>query len=499
MRRAPGALGRRVRLHRRRDGADRPVGAGPRAGGRVGGRAGRRDRCGRVARHRRRCSTGGRCSAACSSRRRARGSRSGWSSPAAGAAFTPGLVVAAAWPVPLAAAALTADRTSGRWAGRVELVAVGAARDCRHPRRLLRRSCSIRPPGLCRGPANRLLVASAPDVLHGIGRAGLALAVAWAAGFCALVAAGSRALRAVRRRLRAPVLVPAAAAIALFGADAAHGFARGYLGVDPVDRVLGLPRPWRSRLVAAGALLDRVRVRRTRARVAAARAGLGAAAGARRAARGWPTALGDPSLGAALPARRPVDRRGRPRGRAARRRRARGHARARRRRGRARGCPPTRAARRSRARRRARHDRRPGDRARAAGGRPSRATRRAAGVARAVVAAADRERRALERDSTRRAAAPRDARALVRMARRAAARRGCPPGGTRRSTCARQSWACARSRTACSRRCSPMRGWPRRSRSLPSTLRGSCRPAAGARSRTRSSPPPTSRRGRRCA
>ena len=225
-----------------------------------------------------------------------------WSSPAAGAAFTPGLVVAAAWPVPLAAAALVGieERPLGRagWGivGAGAVVALGL---------LGLASAVVFDPaaqGCTACPANRLLVESAPAALHDIGRAGLALAVAWSAGFCAVAAAALARAARVRRRLRAPVLVPAAAAIALFGADAAHGLARGYLAADPTDRSLRSAQAVALALVAAGVVLDRVRLRRTRAQVAQLVVDVGAAPAPGELRARLAAALGDPELELRFPA-----------------------------------------------------------------------------------------------------------------------------------------------------------------------------------------------------
>ena len=64
------------------------------------------------------------------------------------------------------------------------------------------------------------------------------------------------------RRVAAPVLVPAAAALVLFGAAAVHGRERGFLSNDPTDRALWVGEMAALALVAAGVVWERVRARR---------------------------------------------------------------------------------------------------------------------------------------------------------------------------------------------------------------------------------------------
>ncbi len=145
-------------------------------------------------------------------------------------------------------------------------------------------------------PANRLLVANAARRVHDLGRVGLAVGVAWAAGFCAVAAARLWRASPPRRRLGAPVLVPAAVAIALFGADAAHGLERGFLSSDPTDRALRVAQAVALALIAAGIALERLRLRRTRARVAQLVLDIGAAPAPGELRARLADALGDPAL-----------------------------------------------------------------------------------------------------------------------------------------------------------------------------------------------------------
>ena len=187
-----------------------------------------------------------------------------WNSPAAGAAFSAGLVFYAAWPPLLAHAALRyADRSLSRpemallavaYADSLLLLGAGTAffydpldegcRDC---------------------PANRLLLSSHPQAVYDLGRAGLLVAGVWSAAFVAL--ALFRVVRAswARRSVEIPVLLPATVAVALFGARALHGRERGFLSNDPTDRALLAAQVAALVLVAAGVAWARVRARRMRA------------------------------------------------------------------------------------------------------------------------------------------------------------------------------------------------------------------------------------------
>lgn len=187
-----------------------------------------------------------------------------WNTPAAGLAFTAGLVLYAAWPPVLAAAAMRGrdDRTLGRAGTGVVLAGVVASVGVLG----LLSAATFDPPaqGCRQCPVNRLLIGGNAGALRHLGQVGLALTVAWTAAF--VVIAVGRLARATpsRRRLSAPVLVPAALAVSLFGAEALHGLRRGYLSSDPTDRRLHLAQLVALALVAAGAAWGRWRTRRTR-------------------------------------------------------------------------------------------------------------------------------------------------------------------------------------------------------------------------------------------
>jgi signal transduction histidine kinase len=187
-----------------------------------------------------------------------------WNSPAAGAAFSAGLVVYAAWPPLLSHAAL---RYPDRSLSRPEraLLAVAYA-DC-----LLLLGAATAfffdPVGQdCRDcPANRLLLDSDPQAVYDLGRGGLLVAGVWAATFAAVALLRLARSSWARRWVEIPVLVPAAIAVAVFGARALHGRERGFLSNDPTDRALLAAEAAALVLVAAGVAWTRVRARRMRA------------------------------------------------------------------------------------------------------------------------------------------------------------------------------------------------------------------------------------------
>jgi signal transduction histidine kinase len=219
-----------------------------------------------------------------------------WNTPGAGAAFSAGLLLYAAWPPLLATAALRGldERPFDRGAAVVVAVSVATGVGL-----LGLASAAVFDPdaqGCLECPANLLLIADAPGLGRTLGHAGLALTAAWAAGFALLAAIRIVRASPARRRLSAPVLLPAVVAIGLFGADALHGLDRAFLSNDPTDRALRLAEAGALALVAAGVALARWRARRTRAALAQLVLDIGAAP-APGELRAWlAESLGDPSL-----------------------------------------------------------------------------------------------------------------------------------------------------------------------------------------------------------
>ena len=170
--------------------------------------------------------------------------------PASGSAllFTVGLVVVGAWPAVLlhavvagrALVALGYVATVGILG--VAATAVDDAADA---------GCTI-----C--PRNLLLVADAPPATT-VTRVGLVAVAVWAFAAAGLIA--WRLVRAprARRRARAPLLVPVAAALVIVGADAVHGVGRGFVSNDATDRALWTAAAVALLGAAAGVLSERVR------------------------------------------------------------------------------------------------------------------------------------------------------------------------------------------------------------------------------------------------
>jgi signal transduction histidine kinase len=219
-----------------------------------------------------------------------------WNTPGAGPAFTAGLVLYAAWPPLLAAAALRG--LDGRPFDRpaAVLLAVSFATGLGL---LGLASAALFDPaaqGCAQCPANLLLVTDAPSLGHALGQVGLALTATWTAAFALLAAAWLARASPARRRMAAPVLVPAVAAVALFGADALHGLERGFLSNDPTDRALRLAEAGALALVAAGVALARWRSRRTRAKLARLVLDIGTVPAPGKLRGRLAESLGDPSL-----------------------------------------------------------------------------------------------------------------------------------------------------------------------------------------------------------
>jgi signal transduction histidine kinase len=190
-----------------------------------------------------------------------------WNSPGAGAAFSAGLVLYAAWPPLLAHAVL---RYGGRSLSRpaIALLVVAYADSLL----VLGAGSALFYDPVAQGcldcPTNRLLMTAHPQVVHDLGRAGLLIAAVWPAAFVALVLARLARATSARRWVDLPVLLPAAVAIALFGARALHGSERGFVSNDPTDRALWGAQVAALVLVAAGVAWARVRARRMRGRLA---------------------------------------------------------------------------------------------------------------------------------------------------------------------------------------------------------------------------------------
>jgi signal transduction histidine kinase len=219
-----------------------------------------------------------------------------WNTPGAGPAFTAGLVFYAAWPPLLAAAALRGldERPLGQPAAVVLAVAFVSCVGV-----LGLASATVYDPdaqGCVHCPTNLLLVAGDADLFHELGRAGLALAAIWTAAFAVLATVRLARSSPARRRVAGPVLVPAVAAVTPFGLDALHGLDRGFLSTDETDRALRVAAAGGLALVALGVALARLRTRRTRAALARLVLDIGAAPAPGELRERLADSLGDLSL-----------------------------------------------------------------------------------------------------------------------------------------------------------------------------------------------------------
>jgi signal transduction histidine kinase len=218
-----------------------------------------------------------------------------WNSPGAGVGFTAGLVLYAAWPPLLAHAALSyGGRSLSRPA--IAVLAVAYADSLL----ILGLGTALlfdpRAQGCFDCPANRLLVSTQPDVVDDLARTGLWIAAAWTLAFATLVLARLVRATPTRRRIELPVLLPAATAIALFGARAVNGVERGFLSNDPTDRALWVTQLAALMLVAGGAAWERLRARRARGQLAELVLELGQSPPAGGLRDQLAEAFGDPSL-----------------------------------------------------------------------------------------------------------------------------------------------------------------------------------------------------------
>ena len=219
-----------------------------------------------------------------------------WNTPGAGVAFTAGLVLYAAWPPLLAAAALRG--LDERRLGRPSAVMLGVAAVTAVGLLGLASALVFDPAAqsCAQCPANWLNVTDAPGTGRAIGHIGLALSIAWITAFAVLATVVLARSSPARRRLAAPVLVPAAAAVVLFGVDALHGFDRAFVSNDSTDRALRLAEAAALSLVGIGIGVARLRARRTRRALAQLVLDLGAAPAPGELRARLAQSLGDPTL-----------------------------------------------------------------------------------------------------------------------------------------------------------------------------------------------------------
>jgi len=194
----------------------------------------------------------------------------GWNNPGIGVAlaFTAGLLFQGTCPALVGHAALVYP--DGRLRSRVERVAVtiayGGAVLLLGILPALFFDPAVTGCGQC--PANLLGAVDDAEAFYVLNRAGAWLGLAWTLLLVAL--AGWRLVRstAARRRVTAPVLIPAVVYLMLVAWDFQHALERGFLSNDAVDRRLWLGQAAALVALAVGVAWEWVRGRRTRSALA---------------------------------------------------------------------------------------------------------------------------------------------------------------------------------------------------------------------------------------
>jgi signal transduction histidine kinase len=239
-----------------------------------------------------------------------------WNNPGAGVAlvFTVGLVLQAACPPLVGHAALAYP--GGRLRSRLERVAVAVAYGGAVLALGILPALFFDPAatGCGQCPDNLLGIRDDAGAFAALNRVGVRLGLAWAVLLVAL--AGWRLLgsTAARRRLLAPVLVPAIVYLTLVAWAFQHALDRGFLGTDAVNRRLWLGQAVALVALALGVSWEWVRGRRSRSALARLVVELAASPPPGGLGAVLAGTLGDPSLTLLypLPDGRRVDAAGRP-------------------------------------------------------------------------------------------------------------------------------------------------------------------------------------------
>jgi signal transduction histidine kinase len=117
-------------------------------------------------------------------------------------------------------------------------------------------------------PSNLLLLHDSPRLFEQLNRTAVYAGLAWSLVLVALLVRRLFRTSPALRRLSWPVVAPAAAYLALVGADFAHSLDRGYLANDAADRALWLGEAAALLALSGGVAWEWLRARRTRAAVA---------------------------------------------------------------------------------------------------------------------------------------------------------------------------------------------------------------------------------------
>ena len=222
--------------------------------------------------------------------------RVGESDSAPAIIFTLGLLLANAWPAPLAHAVLDEGRTTGSRRARRLVLAVAyftsfvCSGSCRHWR-----SIPSRPDARCVRPTcSRLQATRGSSPLRHVWV--YVLQAAWVFGALALIVWGLVRASAIERRRTAAVQVPAAVALAAAGLAGVYSIPRGLVSNDPIDTALWSVAALALVAVGAGEAAGWLRRRQTRQRVARLALELAAAPAAGELAPALGRELDDPTF-----------------------------------------------------------------------------------------------------------------------------------------------------------------------------------------------------------
>jgi signal transduction histidine kinase len=179
--------------------------------------------------------------------------------------FSAGLVLFAACPPLIAHAALAHAHGRLRTRGETAVVALGYAAGVGVLGLLSATLYDPAAQGCLECPANLVHLGGGADAARTVSRAGLWLVFGWGALVVAFLAWRLARANAASRRLSAPVLATAAAYVALVAADAAHGIGRGFESNDPTDRALWGGQALALIALSAAVTWERIRSARMRA------------------------------------------------------------------------------------------------------------------------------------------------------------------------------------------------------------------------------------------
>lgn len=220
-----------------------------------------------------------------------------WNNPGARSAlvFTAGLVLGAVCPVLVSHAVL---RYPDRRLVRVDLIALGAGYACTVVLGGFVPALFFDPAraGCSECPANMIVVRGAPAVVERVSRSAVYGGVVWAAALIGVLGLGLVSSSTGRRRVAAPVVVPAIAYLGVVVADYRHSTGRGFLGNDAVDKRLWVAQGALLVVLALGTGWAFVRLRLTRSAVARLVVQAAAAPRAGGLGRALGDALGDASM-----------------------------------------------------------------------------------------------------------------------------------------------------------------------------------------------------------